>query len=115
MTDRKAWFIDFAKIAGRKNLNAYLIGVIKSILCCNYCDAEANNEIRNALDSMDAAFNDESLPWDIIMDAKKPSAPTESPKEISQPECTINFHKGEPLLGLETTEEWVGELDEHQV
>ncbi|KUO75549.1 MAG: hypothetical protein APF81_27410 [Desulfosporosinus sp. BRH_c37] len=111
MTDRKAWFIDFARIAGRRNLNAYLVGVIKSILCCNYCDAEVNKEIRNALDSMDTAFNDKSLPWDVL-DAKKPSAPTESPKEISLPECTINLLEGEPLFGLEMTEEWVGELEE---
>lgn len=111
MTDRKAWFIDFAKVAGRKNLNAYLIGVIKSILCCNYCDAEATKEIRNALDSMDAAFNDESLPWDVL-DAKKPSAPTESPKEISHPECIIDLPKVEPFNGQKMTEEWVGELEE---
>jgi hypothetical protein len=114
MTDRKAWFIDFAKIAGRKNLNAYLIGVIKSILCCNYCDAEANNEIRNALDSMDAAFNDESLPWDIIMDAKKPSTAMESDREISQPECTTNPEKVEPFVGMEMPEEWVGEPEEQE-
>jgi len=63
------------------------------------------------LDSMDTAFNDKSLPWDVL-DAKKPSAPTESPKEISLPECTINLLEGEPLFGLEMTEEWVGELEE---
>ncbi len=94
--DRKDWFIDFAKIAGRKNLRKYFISVTKSILSEHCDEVKKENGIRNAIDSLDVAFNDESLPWDVI-DAKKPSAPTESHKEISQFYCTIDFGQ---MLGI---------------
>ena len=81
MTDRKSWFIDFAKIAGRKNLRSYFIGVIKSVLCDHSEAAEKVREIRNAMDSLDAVFNDESLPWDVA-DIRKAPAPTEAEKKI---------------------------------
>lgn len=102
--DRKSWFIDFAKIAGRKNLHAYFVGVIKSILCCNYDDAAVVREIRNATESLDEASGDESLPWDVT-DAKKPSAPTEDPKEISHVNSTIDVSKVESLIEPWTDEE----------
>lgn len=82
MTDRKSWFIDFAKIAGRKNLNAYFVEVNKFILCSDCDDAEKVREIRNALDSLESAYNDESLPWDVA-DAEKAPTAMEAPKEIS--------------------------------
>ncbi len=85
--DRKTWFIDFARIAGRRNLQAYAIGVVKSILCCNSNDITRVSEIRNAMDSMDIALNDESLPWDV-MDAKKAPTGMEAPKKIYQPDYT---------------------------
>lgn len=78
--DRKSWFIDFAKIAGRKNLQAYAIGVVKSILCCNSDNATQAKEVRNAMDSMDIALHDESLPWEI-MDVKKGPHGNGGPKE----------------------------------
>jgi len=81
--DRRAWFIDFAKIAGRKNLHKYFISVIKSILSSHYDEAREEEEIRNALDSLNLALNDESLPWDV-MDVKKTPTAMEVPKKISQ-------------------------------
>ncbi|MCO1599781.1 hypothetical protein [Desulfosporosinus nitroreducens] len=103
--DRKAWFIDFAKVAGRKNLNAYAIGVIKSILCCDCNDpAKQVAEIHNATESLVEVFNDESLPWDV-MDVKKASAPTETVEEISHLDCTIDVSKVEPLVDLVWAEE----------
>jgi len=94
--DRRSWFIDFAKIAGRKNLNAYAIGVIKSILCCDRDDpAKQVTQINNATESLEVVLNDESLPWDV-MDAKKAPTAMEAPKVITQPECTINLSEVEP-------------------
>ena len=104
--DRKAWFIDFAKIAGRKNLRKYFISVVKSILCCHYGnEAKQEMEIRNALEGMDEAMNDESLPWDVVIDAKKAPLPEEAPKEISQSQCTIDVSKVEPFADRVWAEE----------
>ena len=103
--DRKAWFIDFAKIAGRKNLRKYFISVVKSILCCHYGDeAKQEMEIRNALEAMDEAMNDKSLPWDVT-DAKKSPTAMEDPREISQPQCTIDISKIEQLVDRVWAEE----------
>jgi len=96
--DRKAWFIDFAKIAGRKNLQAYAIGLIRSIICCNADITTQLNEIRNVIESMCAALNDESLPWEVP-DTKKASAPTEAKTETFQVNCTITFSGIEFLMG----------------
>lgn len=96
--DRKAWFIDFVKIAGRKNLNAYAIGVVKSILCCNSDNATQVKEIRNAMESMDIALHDESLPWDVT-DIKKASAPTEAKGKTYHLDCTITVTGIESLMG----------------
>jgi len=97
--DRKTWFIDFAKIAGRKNLRKYFISVVKSILCCHYGDeAKQEMEIRNALEGMDEAMKDESLSWDVT-DAKKSPTAMEDPREISQFDCTINLAEVESLMG----------------
>lgn len=86
-------------------LNAYAIGIIKAILCSDRNDpAKQVEEAHNALASLDAVFEDESLPWEVV-DAKKPSAPTESPKEISHLDCTINLSKVEPLVDRAWAEE----------
>ena len=108
--DRKNWFIDFAKIAGRKNLNAYAIGVIKSILCCDRDDPTKQvAQINNATESLEVVLNDESLPWDV-QDVKKAPTAMEAPKEIAQTECTINMAKVEPLVDREMAEEVLKEI-----
>lgn len=102
--DRRPWFIDFARRKGRERLNAYFVAVIKSIRYCDHVLAKQIDEIDNAIRAFDEAFYDESLPWDT-MDTKKPSAPTESPKKIHQPDCTINLAKVEPFVDREMAEE----------
>jgi hypothetical protein len=96
--DRKPWFIDFAKIAGRKNLQAYAIGLIRNIMCCNSDIAIQLNEIRNVIESMCAALNDETLPWEVF-ETKKASAPTEANKITYQINCTITIPGIESWMG----------------
>jgi hypothetical protein len=40
-----------------------------------------------------------------VVDMKKPSAPTESPQEIHQVNCTIDVSKVEPLVDRQMAEE----------
>ncbi|MBC2721816.1 hypothetical protein [Desulfosporosinus sp.] len=94
--DRKAWFIDFAKIAGRRNLQAYAIGIIRSIICNSDISTQLD-EIRNVIESMCAALNDESLPWDV-MENKKASAPTEAKGKTYHLDCTITIAGVETLM-----------------
>ena len=73
----KEMMINQAKSQGRTSLHPYTIGVITSIVECNYNPGEKVNAISLALEGMNEAWNDKSLPWDYA-DAKKLPAPTES-------------------------------------
>lgn len=96
--DRRSWFIDFARIAGRKNLYKYFVSVIKSILSCNYDQVREEAEIFNALDSLNEALAQDSLPWDVT-DAKKASAPTEAEEKKYYLDCIITVTGIESLMG----------------
>jgi hypothetical protein len=102
--DRKSWFIDFANIAGRKNLHKYFISVIKSILCCRYDGPREEAEVHNALDSLNEALNDESLPREVV-DAKRAPVDAGAEKKISQLDCIIDVSKVEPLVDRAWSEE----------
>src|SRR5665648_559255 len=75
--------INQAKSQGRLSLHPYTIGVITSIVECNYAPVDKVNGISLALEGMNKAWNDKSLPRDYA-DAKKAPLSEEAPKEICQ-------------------------------
>lgn len=95
--DRKQWMVDTANATGRKHLATFAIAVIKQIMSENTTAEVKEVEIAQTLKDLDAAYGDESLPWDLT-DIKKPSAPTESPNQNLQSKCTINVTKVESFL-----------------
>ena len=85
--NRKTWLTDFAKTSGRKELPSYVIGIIKAIAeDRGYTSDQAMEEIQETLCSLSQVRKDDGLPWDI----ERPSAVTESLKEITQVESTTN-------------------------
>lgn len=76
--DYKAIMIKQAKTQGRESLYPFTIGVITSII--THENYSPNNKIRDitlAIEGMDEASKDKSLPWDYS-DVKKASASTET-------------------------------------
>ena len=103
--DYKTMMINQSKSQGRLSLHPYAIGVITSIVSDgNYNPDKKVNDISLALEGMDEAWNDKSLPWDYV-DTKKPSTAMESDKEINQLDCTIDLSKVEPFLKEWTIEQ----------
>ena len=95
--DYKTMMIKQAKSQGRLSLHPYTIGVITSIVECNYAPVDKVNGISLALEGMNKAWNDKSLPRDYT-DAKKVPLSEEAPKEISHPDCIVNVTKVQSLL-----------------
>ena len=93
----KEMMINQAKSQGRISLHPYTIGVITSIIKCNYAPVDKVNGISLALEGMNEAWNDKSLPHDYT-DVKKPSTAMESDKKINHPKCMLNVTKVQSLL-----------------
>ena len=66
----KEMMIGQAKSQGRSSLNAYTIGVITAIVNNGNAGPSELNDIALALEAMDEAWDDKSLPWDYE-DAKE--------------------------------------------
>ena len=92
----KEMMINQAKFQGRLSLHPFTIGVITSIINYGNVDEELNN-ISLALEGMNEAWDDKSLPWDYA-DAKRPLLQTEAEEEILHPKCTVNVAKVQSLL-----------------
>lgn len=77
-----------AMAQGRETLHPFAIGVITTIVKNDNVNGQLN-DIALALESMNEAWNDESLPWNYE-DVDKASAETEAVEEISHLDCTID-------------------------
>lgn len=96
----KEMMINQAKSQGRTSLHPYTIGVITSIIKeDSYNVDEKLIDISLALEGMDEAWNDKSLPHDYA-DAKKPLLQTEAVEEILHPDCTIDLAKVESFVSF---------------
>ena len=95
----KEMMVKQAKSQGKLSLHSYAIGVITSIVECSYNADEKVSDISLAIEGMDEAWDDKSLPWDYE-DVKKALPQTEPTKEINHLDCTIDLAKVESFVSF---------------
>jgi len=109
--DVKGLIINHAKSVGRNDLHSYTVGAITGVIKCCFPSDETVELIKGIIETMHEVMDDKSLPWDVEPPEDTEKAPTamgadaEGHEEISQPKCTIDNSKVEPLVDRVWAEE----------